>query len=74
MIEIPVVVLCCWLGFKVLKLAFRMAWSLTKIAATVLLALAFPALIGCLLFAGGVLLAIPLLMIAIAFGLLKACI
>ena len=74
MIEILVVALCCWLGFKVLMLAFRMAWSLTKMIATVLLVLAFPALIGCLLFAGGVLLAIPLLLIAIAFGLLKACV
>ena len=74
MIEILVVALCCWLGFKVLMLAFRMAWSLTKVIATVLLVLAFPALIGCLLFAGGVLLAIPLLLIAIAFGLLKACV
>ena len=55
-------------------LCLRLTWGMAKIAASVLIALAFPALIGCLLFAGGVLLLIPLAMIAIAAGIVKACV
>ena len=74
MIEILVTLLCCWLGFKVLKLAFRVAWGAAKIAATVLLVIALPLLVCSLVFAGGVLLAIPLVLVALAFGLLKVCV
>ena len=42
--------------------------------ATVLFVIALPMLVGCLVFAGGILLAIPLALMAIAFGLLKACV
>ena len=74
MVQILVIVLFCYLGFKALGLLFRVAWGAAKIAATVLLSLSLPMLIGCLVFAGGILLAIPLALIAIAFGLLKACV
>ena len=74
MVQILVIVLFCYLGFKALGLLFRVAWGAAKIAATVLLALSLPMLIGCLVFAGGVLLVILLALIAIAFGLLKACV
>lgn len=74
MLQFLVIVLFCYLGFKTLGLFFRIAWGAAKIAATVLLALSLPMLIGCLVFAGGILLAIPLALIAIAFGLLKACV
>ncbi len=71
--DILAVFLFCWLGWKALGLAFRLTWGAAKIAATLLMGLALPILIGCLLFAGGLLLLLPLGMIAIAFGLLKAC-
>ena len=74
MIQILVIVCFCYLGFKALGLFFRIAWGAAKIAATVLFVLALPMLIGCLVFAGGILLAIPLALMAIAFGLLKACV
>ena len=74
MVQILMIVLFCWLGFKALGLLFRVAWGAAKIAASVLLALSLPMLIGCLVFAGSILLAIPLALIAIAFGLLKACV
>lgn len=73
MLEFLIVVLFCWLFFKAIGLAFKAAWGLTKIIATVLFAIAVPMLIGCLLFAGGLLLLVPVILIAIAFGLLKAC-
>lgn len=72
MLEIFMVILFFWLFFKVLGLFFRVAWGTTKLIATVLFALAIPMLIGCLLFAGGLLLLVPLALAGIAFALLKA--
>lgn len=71
MLEILMTVLFCWLFFKALGLAFRVAWGAAKIIASILFAVAIPALVLCLLFAGGLLILIPVTMIAVAFGLLK---
>ena len=72
MMELLMIVLFCWLFWKVLGLAFRAAWGMTKIIAWLLFVLAVPLLIGCLLFAGGLLLLIPVAMVALAGVLLKA--
>ena len=61
-----------WLFWKTLGLAFRAAWGMTKILASLLFVLAVPLLIGCLLFAGGLLLLVPVAMVVLAAGLLKA--
>lgn len=73
MLEIIITVLFCWLFFKAIGLAFRAAWGATKIIASILFAVAVPMLVLCLIFVGGVVLLIPLALIGIAFGLLKAC-
>ena len=72
MLEIFVVVLFCWLFFKALGLAFRLAWGTTKVIVSLLFAVAVPMLAVGVLFAGGALLLLPLLLVGIAFGLLKA--
>lgn len=72
--ELLIVIAFFWLFFKAVGLAFRVAWGTAKIAASILFALALPALILCLLFAGGVLLLVPVAMIGGAFCLLKRCI
>ena len=72
MMEFVMVILFCWLFWKALGLAFRAAWGMTKILAWLLFILAVPLLIGCLLFAGGILLLIPVAMVAIAGALLKS--
>ena len=72
MMELIMTVLFIRLFFKVLGLAFRAAWGMTKILASLLFVLAVPLLIGCLIFAGGLLLLIPLAMVALAGMLLKA--
>ena len=72
MLEILTIVLFCWLFFKALGLAFRVAWGTTKILASLLFALAVPMLVVSLLFAGGILLLVPLALMGLAFGLLKA--
>lgn len=72
MLDLLVTVLFCWLFFKAIGLAFRAAWGTAKIIASLLFAVAVPLLVVCLIFASGVVLLVPVALIAIAFGLLKA--
>ena len=74
MFELLTTLLFVWLMFKAIGLCLKLTWGMAKIAASILIALAFPALIGCLLFAGGIMLLVPLVMIAIAAGIVKACV
>lgn len=72
MLEILTGVLFGWLFFKALGLAAKMAWGTAKIVASALFALAVPILVVSLLFAGGIMLLLPLALVGIAYGLLKA--
>ena len=74
MFEVMVLVLFVWLFVKAIGLAFRVTWGLAKVIAVVLFTLSLPALIGCFLVAGGVVLLIPIALVATAFGILKACV
>jgi len=74
MLDILLVMLFVWLFIKALGLAFRVAWGTTKIIASVLFAIAVPLLGVCLLFAGGIVLLVPVALLGISFGLLKACV
>lgn len=71
MFEIICTVLFVWLFIKVLGLVFKVAWSLTKVLATILFIMALPALIVCFIFAGGLLLLIPVGLLGLAFALLS---
>ena len=73
MFELLTIVLFVWLLVKVIGLALKMTWGAAKIAASILIGLALPVLFVCLLFIGGLALLIPLGMIAMAAGILKAC-
>lgn len=73
MFEILCTVLFVWLFIKVLGLVFKVAWSLTKVFATILFILSLPSLAVCFVFAGGLLLLIPVMVIGSAFCLLKCC-
>ncbi len=72
MFELLTIVLFIWLMGKAIGLAFKLTWGAAKIAASILMAIAMPFLIGCLLFAGGIVLLVPVILIAIAVGILKA--
>ncbi len=74
MFEILTIVLFVWLTAKVIGLTFKLTWGAAKVFASLLMALAVPLLVFCLLFVGGVVLLIPLALIAIAFGIVKVCI
>lgn len=72
--ELFVIILFCWLSFKVIGLALSLTWGAAKILAAVLFVIAVPILFICLLFAGGVVLLLPLALIGGAVGVLKACV
>ena len=73
MFELLVLVLFCWIFFGSIRLMFKIAWGLAKILAVILLVLALPSLIGCLLFASGAILLVPIALVFIAWGLVKTC-
>ena len=73
MFELLVIAIFIWLLVKSIGLAFKLTWGVAKIAASILIGLAFPVLIICFVFLGGIALLVPIIMIAIAAGILKAC-
>lgn len=73
MFELLVIAIFIWLLVKSIGLAFKLTWGVAKIAASILIGLAFPVLIVCFVFVGGIALLVPVVMIAIAAGMLKAC-
>ena len=73
MFELLIIAIFVWLLVKAIGLAFRLTWGVAKIAASILIALAFPVLIVCFVFVGGIALLIPVARIGLAAGILKAC-
>ena len=74
MFELLTLALFVWLFFHAVRLTFKITWGFAKVAAVVLLILAMPVLASCLLFAGGILLLAPIGILAVAWGILKACV
>lgn len=68
--EIGVTLLFIWFFAKVVKLAFKITWGVTKIIAVILFVIALPLLVVLLLTAGGALLLLPLALVIGAFALL----
>ena len=73
MFELLTVVIFIWLLVKAAGFAFKLTWGVAKIAASILIGVALPVLIVCLVFVGGIALLVPLGMIAISAGILKVC-
>lgn len=74
MFELLVIVAFVWLLIKAIGLAFKLTWGMAKIVASILMVLALPLLIVCLLFVGGAILIVPVAMIGMAAGIMKSCI
>ena len=72
MFELLTIVVFVWLLVKAIGLAFKLTWGMAKIVASILMVLALPLLIVCLLFVGGVILIVPVAMIGIAAGIMKS--
>ena len=73
MFELLVIAIFIWLLAKSIGLALKLTWGVAKIAASILIGLAFPVLIVCFIFVGGIALLVPVVMIVIAASILKAC-
>ena len=73
MFELLIVILFFFLMIKTIGFALRLTWGAAKIAASILMVIALPALILCLIFTSSLLLVGPLILIAIAAGILKNC-
>ena len=73
MLDLLMIIVFCWLFFKALGLVFRLAWGVTKLLVGLLVTAAAVTLVGGVLFAGGLVLLLPIALVGIAFGLLKAC-
>ena len=74
MFELLTIIVFAWLLIKAIRLAFKLTWGMAKIVASILMVLALPLLIVCLLFVGGAILIVPVAMIGIAAGIMKSCI
>ena len=61
-----------WLLLKMIGLAFRLTWGIAKIFATILMGLATPLMIICFILWGGASLLLPVLLLLVVFGILKA--
>ena len=72
MFEIITTVIFVWLLVKAIGLAFKLTWGAAKVITSVLLALAVPVLIFCVLFVGGIALIVPIVLAGIAVAILKA--
>ena len=59
---------------KAIGLAFKLTWGIAKVIASILMVIALPILIVCLVFLSGIALIVPIAVIAIAVGILKACV
>ena len=74
MFELLTIIIFVWLLVKAIGLTFRLTWGMTKVIASILIGLALPVLIICLVFVGGIALIAPIAVIGIAVGILKACV
>ena len=74
MFELLTIIVFAWLLIKAIGLAVKLTWGMAKIVASILMVLALPLLIVCLLFVGGAILIVPVAMIGIAAGIMKSCI
>ena len=54
MFELLTIVIFIWLLVKAVELGFRLTWGAAKVIASILIGLALPVLILCLVFVGGI--------------------
>ena len=73
MFELLTIAVFIWLLVKAAGFALKLTWGVAKVVAAILIGVALPVLIVCLVLVGGIALLVPLGMIAIAVGILKAC-
>ena len=71
--ELLGLVLCVWLLWKIFGVLFKMTWGVTKGLFSLAIGIASVLIIACLLFAGGILILLPIAILGAVFGLMKRC-
>lgn len=74
MFEFLIVIAFVWLMIKAVGLAFKLTWGAAKVVASILMTIALPLLIVCFVFVGGIVLILPVGLIALSLGILKSCV
>ena len=74
MFELLILIAFAWLFVKAVGLTFRVTWGVAKTVAVALFALSLPVLVLGVVIAGGVVLLVPLALVAAAWGILKNCV
>lgn len=74
MFELLTIIVFAWLLIKTIGLMLKLTWGVAKIVSGILMVLALPLLIIGLLFVGGIVLIVPIVMVCIAAGIAKVCI
>lgn len=74
MFELLILIAFVWLFVKAVGLTFRVTWGVAKTVAVALFTLALPVLVLGLVIAGGVVLLVPLALVAAAWGILENCV
>lgn len=74
MFELLILIAFAWLFVKAVGLTFRVTWGVAKTVAVALFTLALPVLVLGLVIAGGVVLLVPLALVAAAWGILENCV
>ena len=74
MFELLTLIIFAWLMVNAIGLAFKITWGVAKVIASILMVMAMPVLIVCMVFVGGIALLVPIVIIGIAVGVLKVCI
>lgn len=74
MLELLGLFVFLWLLIKAIGLALKLTWGVAKVIASILMALALPLLVVCLVFVGGVALFVPIAVIGLAVGILRSCV
>ena len=72
MFELLSIAIFVWLMVKAIGLVLKLTCGTAKVIASILIGLAMPVLIICLLFVGGIALIVPVALIGIAVAILKA--
>ena len=73
MIKLLLIVIFVWLFFNVVRLAWKIAWGLGKSIATLLAVIALPLFVVVVLLAKTVVFLVPVILIVVAWIILKIC-
>ena len=74
MFQLLTIAIFIWLLVKATGFALKLTWGVAKVIASILIVLALPILIVCLVFLSGIALLVPVAVVGMAFAILKTCV